>query len=221
MTGGLAERFALARLDLVRQIGDASVAIVAVTKTRSPLVVTAAIDAGFDQLGENYAQEFAAKVPDVGVDRATWHYIGQLQTNKVRLLAPIASAAAAAGRPMVIQSVDRQRLASEIAHRIPGAMVFVQVDLSGGVGRGGVTFDAAPALLDEVRGLGLDLRGVMGVAPQSDAATIATAFGRLRRLRDDEGLEHCSMGMSADFAIAVAEGSTMVRIGSAIFGPRS
>lgn len=194
----------------------ATVRLVAVSKTRPVSDVLAALEAGFSDLGESYASEFAAKAAELVADpverRPHWHFIGQLQTNKVRVIAPFAP---------LVQSVDRPSLVVELARRAPGSAVLVQVDLAGVAGRGGVAPTEAPALVEQARTAGLDVQGVMGVAPlEGGSAATAGAFRLLRGIADAEGLAECSMGMSGDLEIAVAEGSTMVRIGTDIFGSR-
>lgn len=188
-----------------------SVRIVAVSKTHPAAAVTAAALAGFRDFGESFAAELAAKAPEVGPP-VTWHFIGQLQTNKVRAVAPHVA---------VYQSVDRPSLVAEIAKRAPGATVLVQVNLAGVDGRGGATFEDAPGMVEAARAAGLDVVGLMGVAPLGGDITVAASFRRLRSLCDAEDLAECSMGMSGDLELAVAEGSTMVRVGTAIFGDRT
>lgn len=198
----------------IRAAGGAGVRVVAVTKTFGLDAVRAAAAAGCDAIGENYAQELVAKL--AGVEGfPPVHFIGQLQTNKVRLVAPLVD---------VYETVDRESLAAEIAKRAPGATVLVQVladDDPGAAGKGGCPIGAAPALVDRCRELGLHPVGLMAVGPTSGGPEAARpAFRAVRRLLDDLGLEVCSMGMSDDLEVAVEEGSTQVRVGSALFGPR-
>lgn len=191
--------------------GPGSVRVLAVSKTHSARLAQAAATAGFTDLGESYANELRAKA--AGVTTAVrWHFIGQLQTNKVRAVAPHVS---------VYQSVDRPSLVAELAKRVPGATVMIQVDLAGVAGRGGATWQDAPGVIDAARSAGLDVVGVMGVAPLDTDSVVAASFRRLRALADAESLAECSMGMSSDLELAVAEGSTMVRVGTAIFGSRT
>jgi pyridoxal phosphate enzyme (YggS family) len=199
-----------------------TVRVVAVSKTYPASTVVAAQLAGFADFGESFAAEFAAKAARVAEldaklpattvpQHRRWHFIGQLQTNKVRVVAPFAD---------VYQSVDRSSLVGEIAKRAAGASVMIQVNLAGAEGRGGASWEDAPATIELARSSGLDVVGVMGVAPLAGEREVASSFRRLRALADAEGLAECSMGMSDDLEIAVAEGSTMVRVGSAIFGAR-
>lgn len=190
--------------------GRDDVSILAVTKGFGREAIDAAVAAGCRAIGENYAQELLAKRDAAAA--AEVHFIGQLQTNKVRQVA---------GLVQVYETVDRARLASEIARRDAGAAVLVQVDTTGEPGKGGCPLDALDALVDEVRGTGLDLRGLMTVGPTEGGAEAARDGFRLVRAAVDRlGLAVCSMGMSDDLEVAVQEGSTQVRVGSAIFGPR-
>lgn len=199
--------------DRIRRAGGApdAVTVVAVSKTYPAAAVRAAALAGFGDVGESFAAELAAKAPQVH-EPVRWHFVGQLQTNKVRVVAPHVD---------VYQSVDRPSLVAELAKRAPAATVLVQVNLAGDERRGGASWSDAPRIIDAARSAGLDVVGLMGVAPLADERTVAAAFGRLRSLCDDEGLAECSMGMSADLELAVAEGATMVRVGAAIFGDRT
>jgi pyridoxal phosphate enzyme (YggS family) len=213
--------------------GDpASVRLVAVTKAHPAATVRAALDAGLVDLGENYAQELVAKASDLethteveveaeaGLEvevevevevEPRWHFIGQLQRNKVRQIAPLVH---------LWQSVDRLRLGEDIARRQPGASVLVQVNLTDAPGRGGTKPGLTAGLVDGLRDLGLDVRGLMAVAPEGDEATARAAFQVVRELADRLSLAERSIGMSEDLEAAVKEGSTMVRVGSALFGAR-
>jgi PLP dependent protein len=198
--------------------GDDGVVVVGVTKGHPASVVRAAISAGIDQIGESYAQEWVAKSAELG-DLAggpdvVRHFVGQLQTNKVRVVAPIVD---------VFQTVDRPSLVEALASRAPGAQVMVQVDMTGMAGRGGVALEGALGLVEQAAAAGLVVDGLMGVAPlpdQDDRGASRRAFERLRALRDELGLGELSIGMSDDLEDAVAAGSTMVRIGTALFGAR-
>jgi len=197
------------------------VRIVAVTKTFGPEAVRSAVGAGLDAVGENRVQEALAKqeaLTDVVVD---WHLIGTLQKNKARQ---------AAGRFSLIHSVDRLELAAELDRRVAeGARqaVLVQVNCSGEPQKGGVEPSALPALLDALRSLPrLEVRGLMTMAELSpEPATVRPAFAMLRELREasvghGHPLPELSMGMSGDYAVAVEEGATMVRLGTILFGGR-
>ena len=206
----LSENFAVLRERIDRAGGDQSVRILPVTKGFGPDAIAAAIATGCTSIGENYAQELLAKQ---SIARAVEvHFIGQLQTNKVRQLT---------GLVQVYETVDRSRLAREIARRAPGATVMVQIDINNEPGKGGCTFVELDELADEVVSLGLDLRGLMTVGPTTGGPEAARdGFRRVRREVERRGLEICSMGMSADIEVAVQEGSTQVRVGTALFGER-
>lgn len=196
--------------DRIARAGGVDVDIVAVTKTFGPEAIAAAVEAGCRAIGENYAQELLAKRDAAGA--AEVHFIGQLQRNKVRQLADIVD---------VYETVDRARLADEIAKRAPGARVLIQVDTTGEPGKGGVPIDELDALADHVRGLDLDLIGLMTVGPTDGGpAASAAGFRLVRSAVDRLGLSVCSMGMTADLEVAIGEGSTQVRVGTALFGER-
>lgn len=184
------------------------VAIVAVTKGFGPNAVEAAVAAGLHDCGENYAQELLAKAAATGAVGVRWHFMGPVQRNKV---------AALAAHVALWQGVDRIAAAAEIARRAPGARVLVQVNLSGDPARPGSEWGEAPALVEEAVDLGLEVGGLMGVAGRKGARE---QFRRLAALATRLGLTEVSMGMSGDFEVAVQEGSTMVRIGTALFGAR-
>lgn len=190
-----------------------AVTLVAVTKGFPPALAVAAAEAGLSDLGENYAQELVPKVDAVAVSGATprWHFLGNLQRNKVRALAPHVA---------LWQSVDREALGAEIARRAPGASVLVQVNLSGEPQKGGCTRDEAAPLTEALAGLGLVVAGLMGVAPAGTPEDARPGFRWLRAEVDRLGLSTCSMGMSADLEVAVEEGTTMVRVGTGLFGSR-
>jgi PLP dependent protein len=206
-----------ARADAVRErIGRAGgdpdqVRLVAVTKAFGVEAVQSALDAGLADVGENYAQELLTKQAALPEPGPRWHFIGRLQSNKVRKLAP---------HVHLWQSVDRLALGAEIARRAPGAAVLLQVNLTGETTKGGCPPGDVAALVEGLRDLGLDVRGLMTVGPLAEPERARPAFRELRRLADELGLAERSMGMSADLEVAVEEGTTMVRVGSALFGPR-
>ena len=188
--------------------GTRPVTLVAVTKGFGPGTVAAARAAGLDDLGESYGQELAAKAGAMGTG-GRWHFLGAIQRRKVRPLAPLVR---------LWQSVDRVEAGREIARHAPGASVLVQVNVSGAPGRNGCTWDETPRLVDDLRALGLDVRGLMAVAGRDDDPR--PQFRRLAALASDLGLDELSMGMSGDLEVALQEGSTMVRVGRDLFGPR-
>jgi pyridoxal phosphate enzyme (YggS family) len=203
------------RLALIREriaaAGGAGVEILAVTKTFGLPEVLAARDAGLHAVGENYAQEVVAKFGGASLDIAV-HFIGQLQTNKVRQLVGLVD---------VVESVDRPSLVDELAKRMPGLRVLVQVDTSGDPGKGGCPVADVDALVERARAKGLDVAGLMTVGPTEGGPEAARpGFRTVRAMVDRLGLAVCSMGMSDDLEVAVAAGATEVRIGSALFGPR-
>lgn len=188
------------------------VALVAVTKTFGFEALAAAALAGCDAVGENYAQELLGKLQNREAPLPV-HFIGGLQTNKVRQLVPVVD---------MWESIDRSSLIDEVARRAPGAEVLIQVNTTGEDTKSGCAPLDAPGLVERARESGLNVRGLMTIGPTNGARTeCETAFRSLRLMADSLDLEHCSMGMTADFEIAVACGSTMVRMGSALFGPRS
>lgn len=199
-----------------------AVRIVAVTKTHGPEAVEAAVAAGLTAVGENRVQEALAKqdaVPGLAVD---WHLIGSLQRNKARH---------AVGRFALIHSVDRLDLAQEIDRRVGEGgtqPILIQVNCSQEPQKGGTEPADLPALLDALRTCErLQVRGLMTMAELTDDERVQrAAFARLRRLRDDgeragHVLPELSMGMSGDYAVAVEEGATLVRLGTVLFGERT
>ncbi len=185
----------------------AAVTLVAATKTVDIERVQAVVEAGVVDVGENRAQELLAKS---AVRGARWHFLGQLQRNKVRQLAPWVTC---------WQSVDRAGLGAEIARRAPGARVLVEVNVGEEPQKGGCAPAAVGGLVDALRADGLDVAGLMAVPPHGDEPR--RWFARLREQAGALGLPELSMGMTDDFEIAVEEGATIVRVGRALFGPRS
>ena len=210
----VATRVAQVRQRLERA-GGHGVNIVAVTKGFGPEAVRAVVTCGLSRIGENYAQETLAKVDSLADvrDRFELHFIGQLQSNKIRSLAGVVD---------VWQSVDRASLVAELARRAPGARVLLQVNAAGEAGKAGCRMDQLGALVDAARAAGLAVAGLMTVGPtDQDPVRTRRAFAATRAAVDRWGLSECSMGMSHDLEIAVAEGATMVRVGTALFGQRS
>ena len=193
--------------------GDRPIRIVAVTKGFGPDAVRAAMAAGVDDVGENYADELVAKHAgaDVGA-QSRWHFIGRVQRNKVKRLAPLVH---------LWQTVDRSAAGQEIARRAPGARVLVQLNVTGQAGRNGCVPAEAPALVDELRAMALDVVGLMAVGPAGPPEHARAAYRDLAALADRLELPERSMGMTDDLEVAVEEGTTMVRVGRALFGARS
>jgi PLP dependent protein len=227
--GSLAERLAAVR----RRIADAAeaagrsehdVLLIGVTKTHPPELAREAVAAGLVDLGENRVQELLAK--EAEVEGARWHLIGRLQRNKAKDVV---------GRHVLVHSLDRPKLAVELSRRAEAAeavqRVLVQVNVGDDPAKGGCEVDEAVDLVAYARDLPhLAVEGLMTMPPlpppgvdPNDAAR--PLFATLRELRDAARerfpeVTHLSMGMSADLEAAVAEGATMVRVGTALFGPR-
>jgi pyridoxal phosphate enzyme (YggS family) len=205
-----------ANLARIRAALPPGVTLVAVSKTHPPEAIREAHAAGQRDFGENYAQEWRAKAEALAdLPDLRWHFIGGLQTNKVKYLA---------GRVAFVHTVDRPELAEEISRRWAKAgavaRVFLEVDLGGEARKAGCTPDEAGPLLERIRGLpALDVVGLTCIPPPADDPR--PHFRALRALRDRLGLRELSMGMSDDWPVAVEEGATFVRIGTAIFGARA
>jgi pyridoxal phosphate enzyme (YggS family) len=198
-------------VDLVaRQAGrdPSAITLVAVSKTVDVARVRAAYDAGQRDFGENRAQELAAKA-DALPDDVRWHMIGPVQTNKVRSLAR---------RVAWWHTIDRPALVVELARRGVRTPVLIEVNVGGEPQKAGCRRDDVAGTANEVRAAGLALHGLMCVPPVGDDPR--PHFAWLRATARDLGLDVLSMGMTSDFEVAIAEGATMVRIGTAIFGAR-
>ena len=199
--------------------------LIAVTKTRSAEEILPLLGAGVTEIGENRVQELLSKLPELQ-DRFRIHLIGRLQRNKVRQII---------GSVDMIQSVDSELLAGEINLRAAAAgkrmPVLVEVSPAGEEQKGGVPFEETEAFLRRIAPLeGIEIRGLMAVMPLTDDREyLEGLFARMRglfdRIRDRNlngvAMEELSMGMSGDYRLAAAHGATMVRVGSAIFGPRA
>lgn len=198
-----------------------SVRLVAVTKTHPLEAVRAALDAGLHDLGENRVEELVTKAAALGDDRVRWHMIGHLQRRKAPDVIGIAD---------LVHSVDTLRLAERLSSKTgpEGVSVLVQVNTSGEDAKSGFDPGAAEQGVLAVAALpGLRVEGLMTMAPfVDDEAILRPCFSRLRELldavrRQDESIgEILSMGMTNDLGLAIEEGSTMVRIGTALFGAR-
>ena len=226
LTARVGERLADVRGRILRAGGDpAAITIVAVTKGFGADAVLAAVRNGLLDIGENYADELVAKAADVALADPVaaaairWHFQGNLQTNKINRLAPHVA---------VWQTISSANQAASLAQRAPGADVLVQVKLVGADNRSGCAPPDVPELIAACRGLGLQVRGLMGVGPDpGDGRTApgaldgsAAAFGLLRDLADVAALPVRSMGMSDDLEAAVRASTTMIRVGSSLFGRR-
>jgi pyridoxal phosphate enzyme (YggS family) len=204
--------------------GDSrDVTLVTVSKSQPPAAVRAAFDAGARDFGESYVQEALPKVACLGDIGIHWHFIGHLQGNKARDVAETFD---------WVHGVDRARIALALSKGRPEARgdlnVCIQVNISGEATKGGVEPAQALALAREVAAMPrLKLRGLMGMArPTQDPAEQRAQFRVLKETfdaiaKDGLALDTLSMGMSGDFEVAIAEGATMVRVGTAIFGERN
>lgn len=214
------ERVARAAVRAGRAAGE--VAIVGVAKRHPVEAIAAAVRAGLTDIGENYAQEMVAKMDALAGTPIAWHFIGRLQKNKARLVV---------GRAALIHAVDSIELAREIARRAAERAVvqpiLVAVSAAGEAQKTGVDPAAAGALLDGIAELpALDCRGLMTMPPWPEAPEDSRPYFRdLRHVRDrlaspGRPLPHLSMGTTGDLEVAVEEGATLVRVGTALFGPR-
>jgi len=213
----------VARAAAAAQRDPASVRLLAVSKQQPPELVQAAYASGQRDFGENYVQEAVAKVDALaGLADLRWHFIGQLQANKTREIAE---------RFAWVHTIDRERIAARLnaqrPHHAPPLEVLIQVRLGDEPGKGGVAPDQVAALATVIGTLArLRLRGLMCIpAPTPDTVAQRAAFRQLRELLERLNaagfqLDTLSMGMSDDLEAAVLEGATIVRVGTAIFGPR-
>ena len=199
-----------------------SVTLIAVSKGKSAEIVKQAATAGVTDFGENYLKEALSKLDELGALNVRWHYIGQIQANKTRAIAE---------RFAWVHSLDRvgiaRRLSEQRPQHAPPLQVCLQVALVREPAKGGVDPQALAQLAADVAQLPrLNLRGLMCLPPpQPNPEAERALFARLRGLKDQLNanglkLDTLSMGMSADFESAIAEGATMVRIGTALFGAR-
>ncbi len=190
----------------------AAVVVVAVTKQQPAAAVAAAVACGLLDIGENRADALAERASAAAEPSVRWHYLGQIQRNKIARAAPHVS---------LWQSVDRAALGPAIAKRAPGAQVLVEVNLTDDPDRGGAPISAVPALVSDLTADGLVVRGLMAVGPLGGAEATRPGFTAVARCADELGLPIRSFGMSSDIEVAVECGSTMVRVGTALFGERT
>ena len=202
------------RLEEINEIVAAKaqnqVNLIAVTKGFTHEEVNIATELGIKNFGENYAQELLAKNPLVDAE-ISWHYIGQLQSNKVRKVSHLVD---------VWHSVTSLKLAREIHNRNDQAKILLQVSVLGPSNSKGFEVEELPDLISQLRDENVDVSGLMTMGVPGDMVATRFVFKRLRQLADTFELSECSMGMSDDFEIALECGSSMIRIGSAIFGNR-
>lgn len=193
----------------------ASIVLVAAAKKKPAFMVEAAIAAGITDIGENYVQEAAVKRSAVTLP-ARWHMIGHLQRNKAKRAVEIFD---------LIQSVDSLELARVLgrcgADRKCPVRVLIEVNLGGESTKSGTAPEEVPLLVARLHEVPyLAVEGLMTIPPPGPPESSRPFFRRLRELRDELGLKELSMGMTADFEVAIEEGATMVRVGTAIFGER-
>lgn len=209
----VAQRLEAVRARINAAGGDPDqVRIIAVTKGFGPDAVVAATEAGCLDIGENYAQELLAKTPAIAESGARLHFLGGIQRNKIGKIAAHVD---------TWQSVDRVEVGETIARHSPGAEVLVQVDLLEGAlaRRAGVHLSEVAALVDRLRAGALAVEGLMAVGPPRPADP-EPGFRRVVALARELDLRQVSIGMSGDLETAVRAGTTMVRLGTALFGPR-
>lgn len=210
------------RISTAARGGEGRIKLVAVSKTQPPEAVRTAFAAGQRAFGENYVQEAVAKMDALGDLDIEWHYIGPIQSNK---------AAAIARRFAWVHGIDRIKVASALSRNrdpsLPPLNVCLQINVSGEASKSGAHPDEALDLARETAALAnLKLRGLMTIIENTpDAVTQRTQFRALRDLKERIAmagipLDTLSMGMTQDFEIAIEEGATLVRIGTAIFGQR-
>lgn len=199
------------------------ITLISVTKTHGAELINEAIDAGAKDIGENKAQELCNKYDDVKPVR--WHFIGHLQTNKVKTIVD---------KVVMIHSVDSDKLASEIDKRAKSSGVVMDILVEINIGmedsKSGATEEEARDLIKKIRDeyQNLRVRGLMCVPPITDNPEnsrryfrkLKDIFESIKELSEDENFDTLSMGMSGDYEVAIEEGATVVRVGTAIFGAR-
>jgi pyridoxal phosphate enzyme (YggS family) len=206
------ERIASAAAKAGRNRGE--IVLIAVTKVFPASAVREAYEVGLRDFGENYVQEFAAKHPELDdLQDARFHLIGHLQSNKAKL---------AAGLFHAVQTVDSQKIARRLNDQGRNLEVMIEIKLSAEEAKSGVDPAGLEGLVDAIRGMqNLRLAGLMTMPPWAeDPEQSRPYFARLRQLAARFRLPCLSMGMSNDFEVAVEEGATHIRVGTAIFGPR-
>lgn len=212
--GKVKERIARAATRAGRSPGD--VTLVAVSKMVDAARVVEAVRLGITDIGENWVQEAQPKIQVLGSQglKPTWHMVGHLQTNKVKAALRLFD---------VIQSVDSLHLAETLNRQATRTVrVLVEVNVAGEATKTGFTPEETSRAVERLRALpDLEVMGLMTVAPlAADPEKVRPIFRTLRRMAQELGLRHISMGMTDDFEVAIEEGATIVRIGRAIFGER-
>jgi pyridoxal phosphate enzyme (YggS family) len=213
---GVRERIRAAALAAGRD--PASVRLVAVSKTHPVEAIREAYALGQREFGENYAQELAHKAEALrDLSDLRWRFIGGLQRNKAKLLVPTGCAIETVAHLEAAKTVNER--AAALGRRVE---VMLQVNVVGEAQKGGVAPADVAALVSGVRALGaLELSGLMVIPPFDDEDAARTCYREVRALAATHGLKQLSMGMSDDLELAIGEGSTSVRVGTAIFGPRA
>ena len=206
-------------VDWLDRLSGGRTALLPVTKAFGAEAVRAVLAAGMTDVGENYAQELIGKNSELdndlgsegGLSPIRWHMIGGVQRNKVQRLAGIVG---------LWQTVDRPELVDEMVRRAPGARILIQVDPAGTPGKGGCPPGDVEGLVTRAVDGGLEVTGLMTVGVTGDRDATGAVFRTVSRLADDLELAERSMGMTDDIELAVEHGSTMVRVGRALFGER-
>jgi PLP dependent protein len=209
------ERLAAIRKRISAAGGDPElVRIVAVTKGFDESAIRAAIEVGLTDVGENYPQELLSKASAADHPGVTLHMIGAIQRRRIKSLAPVADC---------WQTVSRSVEISSLAEHAPGTAVFIQVDTTGRPDRNGCSPPDVPVLVSAALEAGLKVRGLMtiGPGPDSEEAETLSGFETVAALSNELGLGEVSMGMTEDLEPAVRAGTTMLRVGRALFGPRT
>ena len=190
--------------------GRSDVTVVAVTKGFDRTAIECASRLGIGDIGENYAQELQAKCPLPSATRA--HFIGRIQRNKVRKVADVVH---------LWHSVSRPEVVAEIAKRSAEPKILIQVAAEGDMTKAGITPGELEAMLEVAEEHGVEVSGLMTIGVLGDDAQTVQSFADLNKLADEFGLRERSMGMSGDYRDALVHGATMLRLGSALFGPRA
>ena len=203
-----------------------NIIILAVSKTHSTAIISEGIKAGIQYFGENYAQEFRDKYSEISllpIQQPSWHFIGHIQTNKVKYIVPFCS---------LIHTVDSVRLAEEIGKisqkNNRKTSILLQINTSGELSKSGIAPNDVHDIVEKIQMIdGISIEGLMCIPAPEEENAIREEFRQLCELRNtliqkypQHSWHHLSMGMSSDYHIAIEEGATIIRIGTAIFGQR-
>lgn len=203
----LKERVELAAMSADKSLED--ITIIAASKTQESEEISKVFEAGITSFGENKAQELIAKADELFLD-IDWHFIGQIQTNKLKKIAT---------RVSLIHSIDSVHQIDILAQSETKPIVLIQLSGDGNPERGGVTFDRIEPLLNHAREKDITVSGIMHVPPPD--VDPRSFFDQARMVAEKLELSTVSMGMSGDYELAIEHGSTMIRVGTTIFGPRT